>query len=170
VFDTGSRTISDPYQFIDGGRRPGDGYQFCCTSMPYKLNATAAYLLPEIGAMWEFDPFFDYVERWVAEGAIAQPDPCAPPRGVCAGGDNAGAACTTASEPEICTGEEAFCDASATWDAEYGVLWGPDGEGGCIADADDSDGTGRFPLLDGTNADSGYYGSAFAEEMWDAYR
>jgi len=168
VFDTGSRTLSDPYRMIDGGHRPGDSYQFCCTSMPYKANATAAYLSPEIGALWNFDPFFDYVERWVAAGAWAQPDPCAPPRGVCAGGDNVGAACTTASEPVACIGEEAFCDASATWDAEYGVLWGPDGEGGCILDADESDGIGRFPLLHGTNADGGYYGSVFAEELWDA--
>jgi len=169
VFDTGSRTISDPYQMIDGGHRSGWSYQFCCTSMPYKANATAAYLMPGIGALWNFDPFFDYVERWVAEGTIAQPDPCAPPIGVCSEGDNAGAACTTASEPEVCTGEEAFCDASASWDADYGVLFGPDGEGGCIIDADETDGVGRFPLLHGTNADDGYYGSAFAEEMWDTY-
>jgi hypothetical protein len=169
VFDTGSRTISDPYRQIDGGRRPGDGYQFCCTSMAYKANAIAAYLLPEIEVSWGA-AFFDYVERWVAAGAVAQPDPCAPPRGVCAGGDDPGAACTTASEPEVCAGEGAFCDASATWDAEYGVLWGPDGEGGCVLDADESDGTGRFPLLHGANADAGYHGSAFADEMWAAYR
>jgi hypothetical protein len=169
VFDTGSRTLADPYRRIDGGTRPGDGYQFCCTSMPYKANATAAYLMPEILAMWGDDAFFQYVERWVADGAIAQPDPCAPPIGVCAGGDNAGAACTTASEPELCTGDGAFCDASASWESDYGVLYGPDGEGGCILDVDASDGTGRFPLLDGTNADAGYYGSAFADEMRDAY-
>jgi len=169
VFDTGSRTLSDPYRMIDGGHRPGDSYQFCCTSMPYKANATAAYLLPEIEAMWNYQPFFEYVERWVAAGAWSQPDPCAPPRGVCAGGDNAGAACTTANELTICTDEEAFCDASGTWDAEYGVLWGPDGAGGCILDTDDSDGTGRFPLLHGTNIDDGYYGSPFAEEMRDAH-
>jgi len=169
VFDTGSRTISDPYQFIDGGRRPGDGYQFCCTSKPYEANATAAALVPEIEAMWGFDQFFDYVDRWIAAGAIAQPDPCAPPRGACANGDNPGAACTTANEPTICTGEDAFCDASGTWEAEYGVLWGPDGEGGCFLDTDVGDGTGRFPLLHGTNADDGYYGSAFAEEMRDAH-
>lgn len=170
VFDTGSRTLSDPYRMIDGGHRPGWSYQFCCTSLPYKANATAAILMPEIEAMWGFDPFFGYVDRWVAAGAWSQPDPCAPPRGVCAGGDNPGAACTTANEPTICTGEEAFCDASASWEAEYGVVWGPDGEGGCILDTDESDGTGRFPLLHGTNADDGYYGSALAEELWDAYR
>jgi hypothetical protein len=170
VYDTGSRTISDPYRRIDGGHRPGGGYQFCCTSMPYKANATAAYLMPEVSAMWGDAVFFDYVERWVGSGAVAQPDPCAPPRGVCSGGDAPGAACTTASEPEVCTGEGAFCDASGSWDAEYGVLWGPDGAGGCITDADASDGVGRFPLLHGANADDGYYGSAFADEMWDAYR
>ena len=80
------------------------------------------------------------------------------------------APCTTASEPTACTGEGGYCDASANWDAEYGVLWGPDGAGGCILDSDSSDGSGRFPLLHGSNVDSGYYGSALAEEMWDAYR
>jgi hypothetical protein len=170
VFDTGSRTLSDPYRMVDGGHRPGDSYQFCCTSMPYKEHATAAYLFPEIAAIWNYDPFFEYVERWVEEGARTQPDTCAPPVGVCSGGDNEGAACSIASEPSVCTGEDAFCDASATWDQDFGVLYGPDGEGGCIIDKDESDGLGRFPLLHGTNADDGYYGSTFAEEMWDTYR
>ena len=51
----------------------------------------------------------------------------------------------------------------------YGVSYGPDGAGGCIADTDASDGTGRFPLAHGANADGGYYGSAFADEMWASY-
>jgi hypothetical protein len=169
VFDTGSRTLSDPYRWVDGGHRPGDSYQFCCLSLPYKANATAAYLFDEVYAIWGYEPFFEYVERWVADGAWTQPDPCAPPTGVCSGGNNAGAACTLASEPAVCTGDGGFCDATVKWDDDYGVLYGPDGVGGCILDTDESDGTGRFPLLHGTSADDGYYGSAFAEEMWDAY-
>ncbi len=172
VFDTGSRTLSDPYRWIDGGHTPGDSYQFCCTSMAYKANAAAAMLVPEIGAMWNYDPFFEYVDRWVASGASTQPDPCAPPDGVCSGGDNAGVACTLANAPTVCTGdtdEAVFCDGASLWDAHYGVTYGPDGVGGCILDTDESDGIGRFPLLHGSNADQGYWGSGFAEEMWDAY-
>jgi hypothetical protein len=169
VFDTGSRTIIDPYRMVDGGYRPGASYQFCCTSMPYKANATAAYLMPAIMDLWNHEPFFEYVQRWVGHGAFAQPDSCAPPAGVCFGGDNEGAACTTASEPTTCTGDGAFCDASAGWDSDYGVLYGPDGSGGCIPDEDPTDGIGRFPLLHGAAADDGYYGSEFAQEMWDTY-
>ena len=169
VYDTGSRTLSDPYRMIDGGHRPGGSYQFCCTSLPYKANAAAVRLMPEIEEIWAWDPFFDYVDRWVEGGAWTQPDPCAPPAGVCSGGDNDGAPCTLATEPSACTGEGAFCDASESWDSEYGVLWGPDGEGGCILDDDPSDGTGRFPLLHGASADDGHYGSQLAEELWDAY-
>jgi hypothetical protein len=169
VFDTGSRTIPDPYAMVDGGYRPGDSYQFCCTSKPYKAAATALRLLPELVPVWNHQDFFDYVDRWVTLGAWAAPDPCAPPSGVCAGGDNAGASCTTASEPTVCTGTDAVCDVTVSWDAEYGVSYGPDGSGGCILDTDSSDGTGRFPARHATNADDGHYGSAFADEMWAAY-
>jgi hypothetical protein len=170
VFDTGSRTLSDPYRWIDGGHRPGWSYQYCCTTIPYKANAAAAYLMPEIKAMWNYEPFFQYVQRWVSSGTWSQPDPCAPPDGVCSGGNNAGASCTLANEASVCTGDGSpFCDGSANWSAHYGVTYGPNGAGDCILDNDPSDGIGRFPLLHGTNADEGYYGSRFAEEMWDAY-
>jgi len=125
--------------------------------------------MPELEYVWSHEEFLDYVDRWVSLGAWTQPDPCAPPDGVCRGGDSDGAACTSASEPSVCTGEEAYCDLSVSWDARYRVTYGPDGSGGCIPDSDPADGTGRFPLLHGTSTDSGHYGSAFAEEMWDAY-
>jgi hypothetical protein len=169
VFDTGSRTIIDPYEMIDGGHIPGGSYQFCCTAQPWKLTATAVRLMPELEQIWNHPEFFTYVDRWVSFGAWSQPDTCAPPTGVCAGGLNSGAACTTASAPEICTGEDASCDTTGSWDTEYGVTYGPDGAGGCIADTDPSDGIGRFPLRHGINADGGHYGSAFADEMWDAH-
>ena len=47
--------------------------------------------------------------------------------------------------------------------------YGPDGVGGCILDADATDGLGRFPDLHGSFADEGYYGSTFIESMWEAY-
>lgn len=169
VFDTGSRTIIDPYHWIDGGHRPGGSYQFCCTSLPWKISATALHLFPELIAVWNFDPFLSYVERWVTFGAWSQPDPCAPPTGVCVGGDNPGAACTSASAPTVCTGADGACDLTANWDADYGVRYGPDGQGGCILDEDPSDGTGRFPQLHGVNADDGHYGSAFADNLWEAH-
>jgi hypothetical protein len=169
VFDTGSRTIIDPYEMIDGGHRPGGSYQFCCTAKAWKATATALRLMPELLPVFNHDHFLTYVDRWVSFGAHTQPDPCAPPDGVCAGGDAEGAPCTSANEAEVCTGEDASCDLTVNWDANYGVTYGPDGQGGCILDEDPSDGTGRFPQLHGVNADGGHHGSAFADAMWGAY-
>ncbi len=69
----------------------------------------------------------------------------------------------------MCTGEDAYCDATVGWDELYGVMYGPDGSGGCILDTDESDGTGRFPLLHGASTNDGHYGSRFADELWEAY-
>jgi len=170
ITDTGFRSSSDPYGAIDGGPVPGSGYQFCCISQPWKGSALAVILMPEMADMWTDQTFFDYVDRWVDFGAWTQPDPCAPGVGVCSGGDNAGAACTTASAGDVCTGTDAFCDMAAVRDANYGVTYGPDGSGGCILDTDPGDGTGRFPQLHGTNADDGYRLSEFQRSMWNAYR
>ncbi len=169
VFDTGSRTIIDPYEMIDGGHRPGGSYQFCCTAKNWKATATALRLMPELVPVFNHEAFLTYVDRWVDHGAWTQPDPCAPPDGICAGGEGAGEPCTTANEPEVCTGEDAFCDTTVNWDTHYGVTYGPDGEGGCIADTDASDGTGRFPLLHGTSTNDGHHSSQFADEMWEAH-
>lgn len=169
VFDTGSRTTPDPYGYIDGGHRPGGSYQFCCTAKPWKSTVTALHLMPELQPVWNHALSLDYVQRWVTFGAWTQPDPCAPPRGECAGGDNAGAACTSANEPDVCTGDDGHCDTTVSWDSDYGVTYGPDGSGGCIQDTDPSDGTGRFPLLHGVSTDGGHYGSGFADALWSAY-
>ena len=169
VFDTGSRTIIDPYGHIDGGHQPGGSYQFCCTSLPWKSTATALHLMPVLQDVWNHPEFIEYVERWVSFGAWTQPDPCAPPSGVCSGGDNAGADCTTASEPDVCTGEDSYCDTTVSWDDLYGVAYGPDGSGGCILDTDETDGTGRFTARHGASTNDGHYGSAFANELWETY-
>jgi len=42
----------------------------------------------------------------------------------------------------------------------YGVTFGPDGKGGCIT------GSGRFPEMNGTEANQGYYFSTFADQMY----
>ncbi|MCY1070982.1 hypothetical protein OV090_39945 [Nannocystis sp. RBIL2] len=47
---------------------------------------------------------------------------------------------------------------------EYGVDYGPDGMGGCIA------GGGRVPELDGNNANGGNRSRPFGECMWQSFR
>ena len=69
----------------------------------------------------------------------------------------------------MCTGADAVCDLTVNWDANYGVIYGPNGSGGCVPDQDPSDGTGRFPQLHGTSTDDGHHSSGFANEMWSAY-
>ena len=169
TLDQGSRTIADPYGYIDGGYSPGGSYQFCCLSKNWKATATALKLMPELIPVFNHKEFLDYVDRWVGFGAWTQPDICAPADGVCSGGNNSGAACTSANEANQCTGENALCDLSANWPTNYGVTYGPDGAGSCIKDNDPSDGIGRFPQLHGVNANKGYHGSPFADEMWAAY-
>ncbi len=137
---TGSKTAIDPYGFIDGGRGPGGSYQFCCTSMPNKGVATALLMFPELQCVWNNDQFISYVDRWVNIGAWAQNDPCAP------------------------------ADLSDTNMANYGVTYGPDGNGGCILDTDPSDGIGRYPNNHAINADGGNYQNPFANSLWTAYR
>ncbi len=55
------------------------------------------------------------------------------------------------------------------WD-NYGVTFGPDGNGGCIEDKNPSDGIGRFPELHGTGANEGQRGSSFQGALWNVYR
>lgn len=51
----------------------------------------------------------------------------------------------------------------------YTLEYGPDGDGGCIADADESNGVGRFPTYVGIGVDTGQYKIPFVTEMWAAY-
>ena len=67
------------------------------------------------------------------------------------------------TQPDPCAGYDGDPDA-------YGITYGPDGAGGCIADTDPSDGIGRFPQDHGVNANQGSHGSPFHGEMWAAYR
>ncbi len=133
----GNKSIADPYGYIDGGPRPGQYYQYCCTSQPWKGTALACRIMPRIKELWLDTGIFEYTDRYVEFGLWTQPDPCAP--------------------------------ADRNW-SNYGVTFGPDGNGGCIKDTDPSDGIGRFPELHGTQADEGHRYSRFQAAMWDAYR
>jgi hypothetical protein len=75
---SGFKAYTDPYGYIDGGNKPGGSYQFCCTSQPWKGSALAVYLMPQLKSLWDNEAFFNYVDRWVSLGVVAQPDPCAP--------------------------------------------------------------------------------------------
>jgi hypothetical protein len=77
AYDEGSRTFTDPHDYIDGGKKPGDGYQFCCTSQAFKGTALALLLMPELQKVWKPDALFDYADRWVNLGAWTLPDPYA---------------------------------------------------------------------------------------------
>ncbi len=75
---SGSRTIRDPYGYIDGGGfEIGIGYQFATNSKPWKYTVLALYMLGLESAWSSNTDLIDYVERWVSSGVIALPDPCA---------------------------------------------------------------------------------------------
>lgn len=78
AYDSGSRTNYDPYGYIDGGLLPGQWYQFCCTSLPFKGTALALLLMPALREVWNPEALFDYADRWVYHGAWTLPDPLAP--------------------------------------------------------------------------------------------
>jgi len=67
----------DPYGFIDGCARPGTSYQWCCTSMNWKVAAIPLVIIPELQQHWGNDMMLTYIKRWVYFGAWALPDPCA---------------------------------------------------------------------------------------------
>ena len=58
--------------------------------------------------------------------------------------------------------------ADSSW-SNYGVTFGPDGNGGCIIDMDSADGIGRFPNEHGKYIDEGYYLSYFQRSLWNKY-
>lgn len=72
--DTGPRDCRDPIAMIDGGEAPGDSYQHCCTSQPMKGASLATRLLPGAKAVWNYQAYHDYVDRWVGFGAWGSPD------------------------------------------------------------------------------------------------
>lgn len=79
--DGGDRTIADPYGYIDGGVVPGDYYQHCCTSLPFKGTSLCLLLMPKMLEIWYPKSLIEYSDRWVEFGTWTQPDPCAPSDG-----------------------------------------------------------------------------------------
>jgi hypothetical protein len=144
------KTLRDPYGYIDGGITPGSGYQICCSIQSFKGTSLVMQLMPELKTPWDLPALHDYVDRMVEHGALTQPDPCAPP-----------------DPADIAAGIPIDDPAS-----HYGITFGPDGAGGCIADTNPSDGVGRFPAQDGVEKDPrNYHGSSpFMHAMWEAYR
>lgn len=71
----GARDCRDPLGYIDGGEVPGGIYQKCCTARAFQGSSLVARLLPGGREVWNADYFHDYVDRWVASGAITLPDP-----------------------------------------------------------------------------------------------
>jgi hypothetical protein len=75
--DRGSKTARDPYGHIDGGMMPGGSYQLCCNSGTWKATGLSLHLMPALREVWSYEPFLDYLDRWVHFGAWTQPDPYA---------------------------------------------------------------------------------------------
>lgn len=78
AYGKSSKTLADPYGYIDGGMIPGGSYQYCCTSQPFKGAVLAILLMPELQKIWYPNALIDYVHRWVNFGTWTQPDSCAP--------------------------------------------------------------------------------------------
>ncbi len=72
--DSGPRDCRDPIGMIDGGEAPGESYQDCCTSQGMKGASLATRLLPGAKAVWNYQPYHDFADRWVGFGAWASPD------------------------------------------------------------------------------------------------
>ena len=165
----------DFYKFIDGGGntvRIKSDYQVGIVSPVMKSSALAAILMPTVKEAWNNQKFFNYVDRWVNIGIWTQPDPCAPVVGVCQGGTNPGAKCTTQTEiltqssveghtiytitgNAACTGGGTcnYTDAT-TYQNNFGVTYGPAGSSSCILDPNLTPGsaTGRRPSPGGRRA------------------
>lgn len=139
----GSKSLADPYQFIDGGALPGDGYQFCCTSQGFKQTVLILKLIPALKTIWPFQEVIDYAERWVTHGTWAQPDPCAP---VSRGGGHDSATGMCILDPNL-----AYYNSRDDFACKEGLE------------------CGRFSERHGINADAGHRYSNFAAAVWNKH-
>lgn len=133
--------FADPYKLIDGGnnmKRAINSYQVI-TANNVKGSACWLRYMPGMKEFWsDANSIISYAERWTNHGLKAAPDKCAP------------------VDPSDLNKEP------DQW-TYYGVTWGSNGDGGCIA------GRGRFPSRDGRDRDEGQYQSEQMNEMWELY-
>ena len=150
----GAKTMFDPYLYIDGPPNyPGTSYFYTSLGVDRSL-AAIGILMPQIGAIINFTPLYDFVFRVADHGVLAAPDPCVTPD----------------SREDLVN-----CDAYRnTGCLYYGTTWGPvdvnDPASACITTPTESyNKQGRFELRDGAPANGGYT-TAQIESNWTTIR
>jgi len=78
----GANTCKDPYGYIDGGYSPGMPYLYCCIAKNCKASSLAVALMPLLADVWNNQGFLEAINRYINQGIITQPDPCAPAKGI----------------------------------------------------------------------------------------
>lgn len=152
VLREGSRSNKDPYEYIDGGV-PGEAYQNI-TSQSHKGEALAARLMPSLQEAWpDADLFYatNYSVRWVYQGTITQPDPCAPYDG-------------NPKNYGITFGPDPNNPGQCILDSDLAYFNTPR-DFKCQDDKE----CGRFTSKDNTNRDGGQYRSNFVAAIWETY-
>jgi len=150
----GSKTMFDPYGYIDGPpNEPLTSYAGSSLGVQKAFLATM-FLLPDVCDIVNYDPLTEYVDRVLATGKKALPDPCVTPD----------------SRENI-----AVCDPYRNQDCVYyGVTWGPvtpsDINSVCITTPTPPyTQQGRFASLDGI-AIGAAYTSTQVEANWATIR
>jgi len=149
----GNRSNRDPYGYIDGGLC-GEEYQLI-VAQSHKGSILATHLMPSLKRAWNPDKWeitANYVDRWVSEGTLAQPDPCAPFDG---NPNNYG----------ITYGPSNANPSGCILDPDLQYYRGPTNFACKSGKA-----CGRFPAKQGRDKDGGMYKSGFIKAMWDEYR
>lgn len=135
--------FKDPYGFIDAAVHT-HSYQDCCSSILWKYTALSLVLMPSLNQIWNNSLITEYSDRWVAQGKITQPDPCAP---VSQGGG-----------PDPAHPGQCILDPDLTPGSTFTNF-------SCQAGKQ----CGRLPELNGAKG-AVSYPSSFGEAMWNAYR
>jgi len=148
----GSKTMFDPYGFIDGPpNKPGTAY--IGSSLGVQKSMVAAMLLmPRLREIVNYEPLIMYVDRILNYGLKTANDPCVTP--------------DSREDPAVC---DAYRNKNCTY---YGVTWGPvtvtDMASACITTPTSPyTQAGRFTSLDGTKIGT-VYTSSMVEANWDA--
>lgn len=148
----GNRSQRDPYGYIDGGLC-GEEYQLI-VAQSHKGSILATQLMPILKEAWnpaKWKITANYVDRWVNEGTMAQPDPCAPFDG---SPNNYGITYgPSEANPSGCILDQdlKYYQSATNFACKPGKA------------------CGRFPEKQGKDKDGGFYKSRFVEAMWNAY-